>query len=154
MQKANSPHKAARKHLSPELSGKCSATICQLENNLLLIYSREHLFSWKAGVGQRQLPGTLVINREVSSAGDVKETQILCSMQHGIDCMTLVVTYYMSLSLWLAGRIFPRKLKSLALWCPLEDGDCQAGLGPQEVLDAALWGWSCWWPYLQGLWWS
>lgn len=110
MQKAISPHTTARKHLSPKLSGKCSATICQLENKLLFICSRAHLFSWQAGMQQRQLTGTLV---PVISAGDMKETQKLCSMHHG--CVAVAVTCFRDLSPWLSRRSFPRKSKSLAL---------------------------------------
>jgi len=113
MQKAISPHTTAKKHLSPKLSGRCLATICQLENNLLFICSREHLFSWQAGVQQRQLTGTLAFRGAVSSAGDMRETQKL--FHAALDCMTVVVTCYRTLSPWLAGRSFPSKSKSLAL---------------------------------------
>lgn len=149
MQKAISSHTAARKHLSPKLSGKCSATICQLENNLLFICSREHLFSWQAGIQQRELTGTLVVSRAVNSAGDMKETQKLCSMQHG----TVWLWWWHATGLcshdWLE-EAFPRS-QSPWPWCTPEEGGCHTGLGPQGVPGAAPWGWSCWWPHLQEL---
>lgn len=137
MQKANSPHTAATKHLSPKLAGKCSATICQLENNLLFICSREHLSSQQAGIQQRQLTGTLVVSWAVSSAEDVKEAQKLCSMQRG--------TVWLSMTGW---KKHPQGVEVLT-WCTPEEGGCHAGWGPRGVLGAARRGWSCWWPHLQ-----
>lgn len=127
MQKANSPHTATRKHLSPKLSGKSSTTICQLENDLLFICSREHLFSWQAGIGQRQQTGTLVVSRAVSSAGDVKGTQKFCFMQHG--------------TVWLCPYDWLEKASpgswSPWPWCTPEEGGCHAGLRPQRVPGAS-----------------
>lgn len=139
MQKANSPHTAGRKHLSPKLSGKCSAATCQLGNNMVFICSREHLFSWQASIQQRQLTGTLLVSRAVSSAGDMKETQKL--FHAAWNCMTVVVTSYRALSPWLAGRSFPRKLMSLSLV------HSRGGRLPHQS-SVTPWGWSCWWPQL------
>lgn len=105
MQKANSPDTATRKRLSPKLSGKCSASICQLENNVLIICSREHLFTWQAGI--QQITSSFLVSGADSSAGDVKQTQKHHSRKLKLQklwaCMTVAVTCYR------AGRSFLRK---------------------------------------------
>lgn len=148
MQKGNSPHTAAKKHLSPMLSGIHSAAICQFKNNLLLICSRQHLFSWQAGLEQRQLKDTLVVQRAVSSAGNVKETQRLCPLEHG----TIWLWWWQPTGLcphdWLEEPC-PGS-RSLWPWPTPKEGGSHAQLGP----GAAPRAWSCWWPHLQELCWG